>query len=243
MARLKRAKEYPADNTEAAAKGHAVHAAIAKVLTEGVSYLPALDYAHEHFFEAADNSPNFRWVKVQTGQTVFDHITRAFTGWYEHVLPVLGTPLHVEHKREQVVYTDDEREITLVGTPDYVDDVWGIVDWKVTDNRDKYGKRDSWMLKRYAVQPTAYTLLENLDTFNYVRLDPVNGDAQWLEVKRTTADHNFLIMQLVNLAKLIEADVKPWPLNDQHGLCSEKWCLNWHDCKGKFSTDTSVTIS
>lgn len=240
--------EYPPDNTEAAAKGHAVHAAIASVLKDGADYLSALDYAHEHFFEAADNSPNFRWVKIQTGTTAFDHITRAFTAWYERVLPLLGTPKHIEHKRESVVYTDAERTITLVGTPDYVDDVWGIVDWKVSDNRDKYGKRDGYKLKRYAVQPTAYTLLEYLRAqrilpFHYVRLDPVNGETQWLEVERGHADWNFFVTQLVSVAKLVEADLPAWPLNDQHGLCSEKWCLNWYNCKGKFSTDTSVTIS
>jgi hypothetical protein len=33
-----------------------------------------------------------------------------------------------------------------------------------------------------------------------------------------------------------------WPMNDQHGLCSSKWCDYWSVCKGAHWNDSDLAL-
>ena len=49
-----------------------------------------------------------------------------------------------------------------------------------------------------------------------------------------SAEHyDWLRTKCTDIARLIEVGMESWPKNDNHALCSEKWCPAWANCKGK----------
>lgn len=240
-ARLQRAGEYPLDDSDASAKGTALHTGIQTVLNGWGPYAVAEKAALETFHEIADQ-PHFRWVKVKTRETACDHIRKSFALWYDQVYPQLGQPLWVEHPFEFVAYQDDERVIKLRGTVDFMDEYPCLYDWKFSANDEKYGAH-GWELARWSLQSTVYTWaavqaghFESIEDipFIFVNIGPYSREPQYLETTRNLENFGFLQQQLIHIAELIEADVPRWPLSDQHALCSPKWCLMWDKCKGKF---------
>ena len=58
------------------------------------------------------------------------------------------------------------------------------------------------------------------DTFDTTR---THGHAAWLLEQ---------LRSFVAMREGMSVDV-PWPKNDQHALCSQKWCPAWDTCKGQ----------
>lgn len=240
QARLIAAHEYPRDESSSAAIGTAAHAAIQAVLLDCLDFKAALQ-AGVDTFETISTEPGFRWEKIKTHKTALAHIEGGFTSWYRYVLPTLGSTVWCEESFDFVLHEDDQRVIRIAGTVDYAEAA-GLADWKLTANLDKYGKRDGWKQKRWAVQPTFYAgaaynagIFPRSQTvpFAFWALSPQGRKPQLLRADRTWQHVEWLKQQLVFAAVLIEADLPVWPLNDQHALCSEKWCLVWGDCKGR----------
>lgn len=231
---------YPVDETEAAAKGTAVHAAIESVLTKCTSYLDAVDVAVAKFREIA-SMDEFRWVKVKTEQTAQRHMIGGFSSWYRYVYPYLRATKWCEHSFRFVLCEDDQRVIEISGTADYAD-ADGLMDWKLSGNVDKYG-RDAWKLRRWAVQPTFYAAaafeaglytLEGEVPFTFIALDLKGSQPQRAPANRTYQHVNWLKSQLVGIARQMEqlGTKSEWTLNDQHPLCSAEWCRIYDQCKG-----------
>lgn len=232
---------YPRDETEAAAKGTAVHAAIEAVINDNVGPDEALPIAFDTFREIAAK-PEFRWVKVKTEKTALEHIEGGFFSWYDHVFPELQSTVWVEHPFKFLLDEGQgfESNVWLAGTIDYYER-GRVKDWKLTQNTDKYG-RDSWQLKRWSLQATVYAaaVMDAFDyaevEFEFVALNPMGHRPQLVPMTRTQSDVNFLRHQLRSVARFIDTHGtdSPWPLSDQHALCSPKWCLNWDQCKGLY---------
>ena len=51
-------------------------------------------------------------------------------------------------------------------------------------------------------------------------------------VYRHAGDWSWLVERCLGIAALLEAAVPTWPKNDNHALCSPKWCPAWSTCKG-----------
>lgn len=246
QARLIHRDLYPRDQTEAAASGTAVHAAIQAVVVDDASFEDALQRGVDTF-RTLEADEAFRWVKVTREQTAIKHIENGLLSWWTWELPRLGAPQLVEEPFRFTFYEDDEREIVLAGTIDYVE-ASGIKDWKLTGNRDKYGK-DGWKLKRWGVQPTVYSAAlrhwglygpDEVVPFEFVALSPQGHKPQVLEAPRSLADVNWLRDQCITAAKQIEANLDEWVKRDQSALCSPKWCTAYATCKGAHVKDPSI---
>lgn len=248
QARLIASREYPRDESSSAAAGTAVHAAVQGVLLNCLDFKAALQ-AGIDTFQTISSADGFRWEKIKTERTALKHIEGGFKSWYVYVLPNLGSTVWVEEPFDFVLYEDEMRIIRIAGTVDY-GEASGLADWKLTSNTDKYGKRDGWKQTRWAVQPTFYAaaaynagLFQPNQTvpFAFWALSPQGRKPQLLRADRTWQHVEWLKQQLVFAAVLIEGKLPVWPLNDQHALCSEKWCMAWPDCKGKyFSSEVGI---
>lgn len=242
QARLVLNKTYGVDETEAAAKGTAVHAAIQAVIMDLALPDEAVSIAFKTFRDIAA-VPEFRYVKTKTENTCLSHIEGAFASWWDYVYPDLKATLWVEHDFKFIAYEDDTRVIYWAGCVDYAE-TGRVVDWKVSSNKDKYGTKfgqDGWEQKRWAIQPTVYCGAYNqafgsIPDFEFVNLDVNGREPQVLPIDRSHGQIEFLTDQTVHVAEFIETHgtERPWPLNDQHALCSEKWCMNWRNCKGRY---------
>lgn len=244
-ARLEWAGEFERWETDAASMGTAIHAAIEASLTDLRDYgcpltiEDAIEVAQATFSELMA-LPNFRWVQV-TEPTARKDIAAAVRAWHERVLPDLE-PLHMElNFGPLVLHEDDQRVIQLTGSIDYVDMALGLVDWKTANRR-----YERWEYQRWAIQPTVYTWAASQlgiyggempadgHPFTYFVFlkGGDRGDVQQLTVTRTPADWGWLKRKCFSLAILHEAGLPEWPRNDNHALCSERWCPAWSICKG-----------
>lgn len=240
-ARLQLAGEYPSDVSDSSAKGTALHAGIQWVMNGWGNFGVAESVALNKFEELSELE-HFRWVKVKSLETARIHISKSFKLWYDCVYPQLGRPVWVEHPFEFKAYEDDERIIYLKGHVDFMDDYPCLYDWKFSANDEKYTTK-GWELARWSLQSTVYSWAavqaghyESVDDipFVFVNIGPYARAPQYLETFRNLENFGFLQLQLQRVAEQVEANMAHWPLNDQHALCSPKWCMNWDQCKGKF---------
>lgn len=230
----------PHDDTDATATGTAFHTGI-ETYMGGASWQASVDAAVLEL-QRLVALPGFRYAKVKTYSTMERHLLSGLDAWMRDIYPALGATVGIEHKFSVKL----SPRVGLTGMIDFVD--YGVWDWKTSSSDDKYGK-DSWKLKRFAVQPTVYTyaavqdgLLE-LDerglvdfTFAAFTKGKTNGRMQTVECPRGPQDWAWLEQQLESIIDLYESTARGavgWPLNDQHALCSELWCPIWASCKGR----------
>jgi hypothetical protein len=133
------------------------------------------------------------------------------------------------------------------GTIDYVDPTGRAWDWKTAGQAYQ-----RWEKQRWDVQSSIYTtVLHQMgyttmpatfifgvmhkqegtrDGFPYVR----PAKTQMIEVQRHEAHTRWVTQQALGMVKFILRNGvdEPWPVNDQHALCSQKWCPFWDGCKG-----------
>lgn len=246
----------PRFETDAASYGTAFHAAVEENLNEVMrgrepwSEDDSYDLFLSTFYELAARD-NFKWTKLSKG-SVEQHGRIAIKQFFE-LLPTFE-PLATEIPfRDVLLHEDDERIINLEGTIDYHDAKLGLVDWK-TGGRPY----EKWEKQRWAKQPSVYTFainwleLQNIASsstferwlgtderhnftyFVFVR----GGEVQRLTVQRGPNDWAWLKAQCLSIAKLIEADLESWPLQDEGWHCSPLWCGAWSDCRGKHLGDS-----
>ena len=143
-------------------------------------------------------------------------------------------------------------DILLSGTADYVVDgeVW---DWK-TSGREFV----PWEKQRYAIQPTAYLsvlergLLPGSGKHSFplrFKYGIMYKPGTWLKkgtkesrqgvqtdivtVRRDQNDVDWMYRRIRQMVKLgVTRLDEEWPMIDESGLCSEKWCPYWAVCKG-----------
>lgn len=235
-------KTYPRDETDANVKGTACHSGIDHLIWGG-SLSDAIELAVNEF-DRISAQPNFRWVKLKTRDTVVQHIQHGLNVWDRSVYPQLSSPLWVEAGFEFLAHEDDERQVWLKGTVDFMDDVPEMYDWKFTSNDEKYD-RYGWEHKRWSIQATVYAWAamqagiygpDETVPFTFAAITPYREAPIFCEVPRNIQHFGFLQQQLVSVAKFIErmgTDAE-WPLRDQHALCSPKWCPHWNQCKGQY---------
>lgn len=235
---------FEQDN-DAAVVGTAAHTAIEACLTDYRDGM-ALDCdATVEVFERAYREiaelPTFRRVKWTTDRGPLQFGAVCVRNWWNEVLPTLPPDSHLEMGFDLPLYEDDQRVIRATGTidhchPDHPDLLAPMRDWK-TSGRGEYTE---WEYRRWAIQPTVYTWAgvemgvldpdRPVHDFEYVVLG--GHGVQRFTVQRHAGDWDWMKRKALALCELIEADLKHWPLNDAHALCSEKWCGAWSECKG-----------
>jgi hypothetical protein len=233
---------------DATEQGTAVHAAIElclQMMMDGehpLSLGSMFDMACEVFDEMSEVE-GFQWVKAKSPATVHRRIKTCLATWYDRILPELHPSAAELSWGPLVVYEDEQRIIELTGTIDYIDAVEGPADWK-TSGREWI----KWEHDRWDIQPTVYTwaLAVMLGdphgagrtwpfTFHVMYTD---GGYDKIVVYRHAGDWTWLKERVLVVAKMIEAELPEWPLNDNHALCSPTWCPAWATCKGRHYQDS-----
>lgn len=192
--------------------------------------------------ERSIENPDLQRTLKMTDGDMIAEVDRLVHKWDTHVAPLVGEPLAVEHHFDIEWHRYfhprfGEVVIHLTGTIDCVakTQVW---DWKTSGSKYK-----QWEKQRTAVQPTVYgwaaAQLGFLDMpvdFTFAVLLRGSEDHQLVPVHRTERHMAWLfrlVQPLIDLGLTAEFGTDtPWPLNDTHFLCSEKWCPWWSICKG-----------
>lgn len=251
----------PRMETDAATVGTVLHAAIEYELTTETfdSEFDARAWAAHHFLYMLEK---YQEDGCGYSMATFGDMTRALASldslvisWYRSDergillattqspivewsfdLPFAEIPVKKPGKKAEII------PVYLAGTADIVwnNRVW---DWKSAGSEYR-----QWEKQRWDRQPDVYTWAaheaglvvpdqDGLFTFEFkvfVRKSEPNTP-QTVTVKRSPNHWLFLreiIGRLVNLIYNMGLDGE-WPLNDQHVLCSPKWCSYFDMCKGK----------
>lgn len=205
----------------------------------------------------------FDWILIKTPGTLHGKLVlmmERFRGVMDNIILQYGYPDPNEIERLFDVPLSPDGTIRLAGQWDCR---WPnhnrIHDWKTAGSLDRYV---GWEIDRWYVQPTVYCvaaaivdLVDAYDGDEGAAMDFFWSDPDGFETtfefnvvdKTTSANHqsfettrnqghaSWLLEQLesfVNTHDLMGTD-GPWPKNDQHALCSAKWCPAWDTCKGR----------
>lgn len=240
QARREMLGRLPRKESDATAIGSAMHTGIETVLRGG-SYAQGIDAATAKLDELMA-LPEFQFVQIKTPETAHRTLERVYWTWCNEIYPQLPSPALIEHPFNVVIHKDSERTIRLRGAIDMVDQLGEIWDWKSAAR-----PYEQWEIDRFKIQPTAYAmgLIMSTDpqvfdgihvndqvTFNYAVMMKSSQDCSVYSTVRNPEHWSWFTAQCVSIVKLIEADLDSWPLNDQHALCSPKWCAAWYECKG-----------
>lgn len=143
---------------------------------------------------------------------------------------------------------DAQPAVWLGGTIDYIDPNGVIWDWKTAGRKYSQGEK-----QRQSIQASAYAYacVENGWSpsypvrFNYgVVTRTPKSVGQIVPVIRTQHHVDWFKHQVQSVLQscLSLGLDTPWMANDQHGLCSEKWCPYWSICKGSQLSDSDNNL-
>lgn len=253
--RLVRAvREQGRFETDAATVGTVTHALIEEELNNGFfqNETDAKHWAANHFVETLqgykDSGAVYSRSSFDTDMKALKVIERLATVWYRSderaylaTLPEgsfipewdFDVPLGVQFQNTDVY---------IAGQADLLIPNVGLWDWKTASQAYR-----RWEKQRYDVQSTAYTYAAHYEgmmlpdkwgeyEFTFKVFDTklaTPGPPDSISVKRSPANWNWLRTQVVNMLAVQHAlPDGPWPLADNHVLCSPKWCPVWDSCKG-----------
>ncbi len=241
--------------SDATSLGTAAHAACETMLTtdSDAEALAAIEPALDHEL----SQPNIKWNKYDSRADLLRRATHCYIAWRNDILPILPRPGSAEVKFQVVLYSlPDGRTVGIEGTQDYVphlvNELW---DWKFP-GRD-YRQADK---QKHAIQPTIYSLaavkggLQSVTDFEFTYpLDFTYGigvtqvkqaKAQVFTVRRDWPHAEWAITRIRQAVDLFLnfGTATPWPMNDEHFLCSDKWCPWWSICKGANMTYGDGTV-
>jgi hypothetical protein len=219
-----------------AVRGTAVHAAIETALLARMAGQElTVDTLIEAFHWSWDSLVGTigKWNKeATTPETTIPMGETMVNVWYQEVFPYLA-PVGVEQYFEFVLFEDEARRITLTGTRD-LDESDLTWDWKTGQHDREY------LIRRNDLQSMIYTLarahecgdLESPQPFRFCYL--ANAEVEIIDVTRTPQDWAALVPLCNSIADTIEAKLPSWPLRYDGWKCSDDWCPNWANCRGKY---------
>jgi len=233
---------------DSAVMGTAVHAGIEAVLTGKIDPKDAhhVSVAKLNHIKETEN------VKVtNTDPSSWEDLVRSMTNaWVSGVLPEVPLGGKSEHKFEYFSNTNvNGYSLWFEGTMDYMHDT-GLWDWKTAARKYSLLEKQTQSIQAsiyagYALSTGDVSLDAegNVDFTFGVMIRNMKGESQLVRIKRSSAHVMWVTEQattLVRLALAMREDDgfnKPWLKNDQHFLCSARWCPWWSVCKGVFIQD------
>lgn len=229
---------------DSAVMGTAVHAGI-EAIVKGT-----IDPRDGHHVSVAklNHIKETENVKVtNTDPSTWEDLVRSMTNSFvSGVLPEVPLGGKTEYKFEYFSNAFvDEYGIWFEGTMDYVHPS-GVWDWKTAARRYSLLEKQTQSIQAsiysgYVLQSGESEIgLDGSIPFNFgVMIRNMKGDSQILRIKRNSAHTMWVTEQATTLVRLALAmrDTdgewnRPWLKNDQHFLCSERWCPWWSVCKG-----------
>ena len=197
----------------------------------------------ENTWEDRDDENQIVWIKRRKPQTARAFGRRAVHQWYTEVLPALSPwatevswgPLRLLH--------DDTRTVLVKGTVDYLDRHLGACDWKTGSRPYEPWEKDRWNIQRtvygWALRHRGFTNVEAIDTyqgpldqFTFWVLGDFDKAPQPVPVTSSDEFDRWFKQQVESMLPLMESGASVWPKNDQHALCSPRWCEAFRTCKG-----------
>lgn len=144
---------------------------------------------------------------------------------------------------DSVLPFDAQPSVWLGGTIDYIDPNGVVWDWKTAARKYSQGEK-----QRQSIQATAYAIacVENGWSPGYpvefkygVMTRAKKSVGQVVPIVRTQQHVDWFKHQVQSVVEPMMSIgfEKNWMANDQHGLCSEKWCPYWSICKGSRLSD------
>lgn len=232
-ARIKLEDDAPTMPKPEADLGTALHDGIQYAIEEGTSYVEAWQVA-------TDRWDGFDYDEKTTGKGEA-YLANALSTFFDEVLDDLE-PLGTEVPfRKLLLYEDARKRIYSSGTIDYVDANLGLVDWKSASRPYTPWEKQRWdgQASLYAwawaqLHPDTFESSDGVSPFTFFVFVKPDGSLQRVTVLRDQGDYDWMALRCRNAVTLIEADLEHWPVNDQHALCSPKWCPAWDRCKGHF---------
>lgn len=237
--------EYTDDTNEAAALGTAWHKGIETALSGNATKPSHVAEAAieelarlEPLFDYMDLSPSQSrdWLRIWAPTL---HKCEEFRDVYDNESRLVEQPFDIVIDGRNHGY----EVLHLVGTIDAVHVPRYIVDWKTASRRYQ-----AWERQRWAIQPTVYA--EAASELGWVAGHPIefrfvvwernksNPGPHVVKVFRGpehTAHLTDTLWRVYDSAQAMsDAGLTRWPTNDQHALCSPKWCPVWANCKGAF---------
>lgn len=174
----------------------------------------------------------------------FAHIESMCGAWFQDIYPSLELGGLVEHQFCVPVASCDgpmgeQYTLFFEGTSDYVTSS-GVWDWKTAARKYSEAEKQTRDIQS-AVYAAAFVhggMLELPVSFNFgVMLRNGSSSGHVYTVVRSKKHVDWIVSQAASVvnAFLLFNRVLPdgsWVKNDQHHLCSERWCPVWSKCKG-----------
>lgn len=224
-------RERTSSNSDATARGHAIHRYMESRL-RGVTRKAAMGMAMERLHHLIEQD-DFQWIQVKRQVTLERHVTNLLLAYERHVLPQVPMNGLVEHTMTAPVGVFRGWDVHLTGTPDYIAQR-AVFDWKTSGRVWNRYETVNW-----DIQSTCYTFLAqeclgvDVRDFTFIVGIVPHGDLQIIDLARHEGDWLWLKRQIAQAVTML--DVLPtdeWVTNHQHWLCSSRWCPFWDTCRG-----------
>jgi hypothetical protein len=230
--------------------GTAVHAGIEHILLDNPQK-DGVKVAMENLHTLIDTEP-FKFNSTKDQDEMEFHVGNMMATFCLEILPQVKLGGMVEKtfatKLADFQAIGNDVELWLSGTIDYIEPDGTLWDWKTAARKYSQGEK-----QRQSIQGSAYACAavqcgwadDYPIRFNYgVMTRAKKSVGQIVPITRTKQHVDWLIMQATNAVQslMVIGTDKPWMANDQHGLCSEKWCPYWSICKGSRISDQDNTL-
>lgn len=240
---------------DSAAIGTAVHAAIENIIVNSGSVANAQAIGIAKFTELEETTKGgIRQTNIDPNnyKMFIQVMVRAFQ---KDILPFLPTGLGALTEYKFSVPTNvmiNDYELWFEGTIDYLHPQ-AIWDWKTSSRKySEYEKQASDIQSTiYHYAATSLGLLDPDIPFKFgVLVRTHNAYGQIVTVQRNQTHANFVISQAKSMVEYAMGQMDPeitppfqpftnkWLANDQHHLCSSRWCPWWAVCKGAHISDS-----
>jgi hypothetical protein len=169
------------------------------------------------------------------------HIRSMCDAWLRDIYPNVPLGGTSEFKFSTQVGMIDDYELHFEGTMDYFhqESIW---DWKTAARKYYQAEKQSQNIQSSIYTKAAYEmgLIDYPATFKFgVMIRNASSTGQIVSVNRTEAHGNWIVEQATALARTVlmynnNTSGGRWLANDQHFLCSQRWCPVWDKCKGGY---------
>jgi hypothetical protein len=259
--------EWDSPDTDATVLGTALHEYMESRL-HGLSHSEAEEDAVA-WLDARMEAEDFERIQIKGDDTLRGKLVGCASRMNVSVVPSIPPVDPAEIERVFDVPLTADGTIRLKGAWDARDINGRIWDWKTAAQIERY---QGWEIDRWHVQPTFYCVAAAIVDLVEAHGEDAAMELMWKEVPtsamvevdftyavvskstqpiaklfhttRNIGHASWLAEQLrsfVNLYEGVGVD-HAWPKNDQHALCSAKWCPAWDDCKGKHFDGRTVAV-
>lgn len=232
---------------DSAAMGTAVHAGIEAVMRGVIDPKDAHHVSVKKLDQLRDEG-----IKVtNTDPSTWEDLVRSMTNaWVSGIYPEVPLGGVSERKFE---YNSGAvvggYELWFEGTMDYSHES-GLWDWKTAARKYSLLEKQTQSIQAsvYAGHALSEGRVDEDGTVSFtfgVMIRTMKGESQLVRIKRNSAHVMWVTEQaktLVGSALALRSQDgswnRSWLKNDQHFLCSDRWCPWWSVCKGVFIQDT-----